>query len=102
MEIEKNKPIKIEQGKMNRRGQVIIPKSIRKIFDEVLENQENMSVEIQLLSSGRIQIVPVKNFHMSFFMDNDDELLQSAAHAYADKGPKGYVSESEIEEMLGK
>jgi bifunctional DNA-binding transcriptional regulator/antitoxin component of YhaV-PrlF toxin-antitoxin module len=99
MEIEKNKPIRIEQGKMNRRGQVIIPKGIRKVF-KILETQENMSIEIQLLPSGKIQLVPM--FPMSVFMDTDDELLQSAVRAYADKERRSYASEPEIKEMLGK
>jgi len=102
MEHENTKPIRIEQGQMNRRGQIIIPKNIRKIFDKLLKSQENLPVEIQLFPSGRIQIVPSKMFPMSLFMETDEELLESAARAYTEKGPEDYASEAEIEKMLDK
>lgn len=102
MENENTKPIRIEQAQMNRRGQIIIPKNIRKIFDKILKYQEKIPVEIQLFPSGRIQIVPTKMMPMSFFMETDEELLKSAVRAYADKEAESYASESEIEEMLEK
>lgn len=102
MQNENTKPIRIEQGQMNRRGQIIIPKNIRKIFDQILKSQENIPIEIQLFPSGRIQIVPTKIFPLSFFMETDEELLKSAVRAYRDKGSESYASESEIQEMLEK
>jgi len=102
MEKQNTKPIRIEQGQMNRRGQIIIPKNIRKIFDKLLKSQDYLPVEIQLFSSGRIQIVPSKMFPMSLFMETDKELLESATRAYAEKEAEDYASETEIVEMLEK
>ena len=87
---------------MNRRGQVIIPKGIRQVFDEVFDLQNNMALEIQLLPSGTIQLVPIKKFPVSLFMETDDGLLESAARAYAEKGPGSYASEVQIKELLRK
>jgi hypothetical protein len=101
-ENENMKPIRIEQGRMNRRGQITIPKKIRKIFDPIFQSQGNIPIEIQLFPSGRIQIVPTKILPMSLFMETDDELLKSAVRAHDDKGSESYASESEVEEMLEK
>jgi|GEM_PF-4218191 len=96
------KPVRIESGRMNRRGQVIIPKGIREVFDEIFDLQNNMALEIQLLPSGTIQLVPIKKFPVSLFMETDYDLLESAARAYAEKGTDSYASEAEIKERLGK
>ena len=102
MNTKEIKPVRIENGQMNRRGQVIIPKGIREVFNEVFDLQNNMSLEIQLLPSGTIQLVPIKKFPVSLFMETDDELLESAARAYADKGSGSYASDAKIKELLRK
>lgn len=102
MKTKEIQPIRVESGQMNRRGQVIIPKTIREVFNEVFELQKNMSLEIQLLPSGTIQLVPIKKFPMSVFMESDDELLESAARAYSEKGPDSYATDAKIEDLLGK
>ena len=102
MNTEKIKPVRIENGQMNRRGQVIIPKGIREVFNEVFDLQNNMALEIRLLPSGTIQLVPIKKFPVSLFMETDDELLESAARAYTDKGSGSYTSDAKIQELLRK
>lgn len=100
MTIKNMEPIKTANGQMNSRGQVIIPKIIREFFNGLFNLDNNLSVKIQLMPNGTIELIPMKDFPVSVFMENDSELLQSAARAYTDGKNKKYVPDDEIDKLL--
>jgi bifunctional DNA-binding transcriptional regulator/antitoxin component of YhaV-PrlF toxin-antitoxin module len=93
-------PVRVAYGKMNKRGQVTIPKAIRSAFAGILSTQDSISLEIKLLQNGTIELVPVEKFPKSFFMQSDPELAQSVARAYSKKEPENFASEEQIDNLL--
>ena len=85
---------------MNSLGQVIIPKTIRKFFKSLFNLNENISMRINLMPDGSIQLVPTKEYPVSVFMENDSELLRSAARAYMDSKNENFVPQKEIDALL--
>ena len=100
MTITNMEPIRTANGQVNSRGQVIIPKNIREFFKHMFKLNKNLSVEIQLMPNGTIQLVPTTALPVSGFMNNDPNLLKSAARAYTDGKNKKYVPDDEIDRLL--
>ena len=94
------KPLHVAYGKMNRRGQVIIPKAIRSAYKGIFANQESISLEIKLFPNGTIVLVAVKNLPISLFMQSDTELAKSVARAYSKREPENFASEEQIDNLL--
>jgi bifunctional DNA-binding transcriptional regulator/antitoxin component of YhaV-PrlF toxin-antitoxin module len=92
--------IHVATGKMNKRGQVTIPKAMRSAFKEIFGTQESITFEIKLLPNGTIELTPVEKFPKSFFMQSDPELAQSVARAYSKKEPENFASEEQIDNLL--
>jgi len=61
---------------------------------------KNISVEIQLMLTDTIQLIPTRAFPVSVFMESDPNLLQSAARAYTDGKNKNYAPDDEIDKLL--
>jgi bifunctional DNA-binding transcriptional regulator/antitoxin component of YhaV-PrlF toxin-antitoxin module len=95
-------PIHVTSGKMNSRGQVIIPKAIRNAFKEVFGTQDSIPLEIMLFPNGTIELVPmsVKNLPVSLFMKSDPELAQSVARAYSNKEAENFATDEQIDNLL--
>jgi bifunctional DNA-binding transcriptional regulator/antitoxin component of YhaV-PrlF toxin-antitoxin module len=93
-------PIRVTSGKMNSRGQVIIPKAIRSAFKGIFANQESIPLEIKLFPNGTIVLVAVKNLPISLFMQADPELAKSVARAYSKREPEDFASEEQVDNLL--
>jgi len=93
-------PIEIAEGTMNTRGQVIIPAAIRKFIEHLFGESKKLDIEIQLLKSGIIQLVPTAKLRLSSFMEYDPELVESATRAYAETGPESFASDETVKELF--
>jgi bifunctional DNA-binding transcriptional regulator/antitoxin component of YhaV-PrlF toxin-antitoxin module len=94
------KTLEIDHGKMNSRGQIIIPKAIRDIFKDMFDITKSVPFEIRLMQSGIIELVPTASFPVSNYMDVDENMTRSAARAYLQGKNNEFVPESEIDKML--
>jgi bifunctional DNA-binding transcriptional regulator/antitoxin component of YhaV-PrlF toxin-antitoxin module len=93
-------PVFIAYGKMNKRGQVTIPKTIRCAFEGTFSTQGSISLEIKLMPNGKIVLVPFTNLPVSLFMKSDPELAQSVARAYTNRGSENFASEEQVDNLL--
>ena len=89
------KPVLVAKGKMNKRGQVNIPKNIRAIYARLFHENDSINLKINLLSNGSIQLIPVKNnIPLDFTLAFDEELRKDVQSAY-ESFEKGNVTRIE-------
>ena len=86
--------------KIDKYGQVIIPKKIRDRIAMYLGTGAEIPLKIRLMESGVLELAPTMELEVSFYMENHPEILEAVAESVEHIHEGKFVPRDEIEKLL--